>query len=342
MTRPALGLDSYSLRLQGWDAFAFIRYAGAMGLDAVHFSERANLASHDRSYLREVRDEARAQGVALEVGLGSIDRYAASFDPTHGDAEEQVTAMIQAAAEVGSPIVRCFLGDRRDRAGAVPLEAHIAECERVIAAIAPVARANRVRLALENHGGVDLLARELRAIIERRGFDVVGACLDTGNPAYAGEDPLLAAEILAPYALTTHVRDTAVWEAADGAMAQWVPLGEGNTDLAGIRDLLVAHAPECPFDLEIITGTGPARVPYLTSEHAMLYPEVPAMDAARFALLARDGTRRGLRPRTQVLAVRAGATPPDTLERLRIQQRADFESSVAYARSRLHLGRRPA
>ncbi|MBM4416926.1 MAG: sugar phosphate isomerase/epimerase [Chloroflexi bacterium] len=342
MTRWALGLDSYSLRLQGWDAFAFIRYASEMGLDAVHFSERANLASHDRSYLREVRDEARARGVALEVGLGSIDRHAASFDPTYGTAEEQVTALIQAAAEVGSPIVRCFLGDRRDRAGAVPLGAHIEECERVIAAVAPVVRAHGVRLALENHGGVDLLARELRAIIERRGFDVVGACLDTGNPAYAGEDPLLAAEVLASYALSTHVRDTAVWEAADGAMAQWVPLGEGNADLVGIRDLLVAQAPECPFDLEIITGSGPARVPYLTAAHAALYPHVAAADAARFACLARDGMRRGLGPRRQILAVRGAITPPDTLERLRIQQRADFESSVAYARNRLHLGQRAA
>jgi len=38
-----LGLDSYSLRWQGWDAFQFLDYAAKLGLDNVQFSERGNL-----------------------------------------------------------------------------------------------------------------------------------------------------------------------------------------------------------------------------------------------------------------------------------------------------------
>ena len=42
-----LGLDTYSLRWQGWDAFMLLNYAAGLGLDNVQFSERGTLASLD-------------------------------------------------------------------------------------------------------------------------------------------------------------------------------------------------------------------------------------------------------------------------------------------------------
>ncbi len=33
-----LGIDSYSLRWQGWDAFQLLEYSARLGLDNVHFS----------------------------------------------------------------------------------------------------------------------------------------------------------------------------------------------------------------------------------------------------------------------------------------------------------------
>jgi hypothetical protein len=42
-----LGLDTYSLRWQGWDAFQLLDYAASLGLDNVQFSERSTLASLD-------------------------------------------------------------------------------------------------------------------------------------------------------------------------------------------------------------------------------------------------------------------------------------------------------
>lgn len=42
-----LGIDMFSLRWQGWDAFQFLEYAAGTGLENVHFSERGNLASLD-------------------------------------------------------------------------------------------------------------------------------------------------------------------------------------------------------------------------------------------------------------------------------------------------------
>ena len=38
-----------------------------------------------------------------------------------------------------------------------------------------------VKLAVENHGG-DLQAREMKMMVEAVGRDVMGVCLDSGNP----------------------------------------------------------------------------------------------------------------------------------------------------------------
>jgi sugar phosphate isomerase/epimerase len=58
-----------------------------------------------------------------------------------------------------------------------------------------------VKLAVENHGG-DLQAREMKAMIEAVGADVMGVCLDSGNPVWMLEDPHMTLEMLIPYALT--------------------------------------------------------------------------------------------------------------------------------------------
>ncbi len=334
-----LGVDSYSLRSQGWDAFDFLAYAARIGLDNVHFSERRNLASLDRGYLESLKRRADELGLALEIGLGSFDKYAASFAADLGSGEQQLGTYVEAAAVVGSPIVRCFLGTQVDRNGPVPFKQHLEECVRVLRAVAPACRKHGVKIAVENHGGVDLLARELRWLIEEVGPDTVGACLDTGNPAYGGEDPVLSAELLAEYAVSTHVRDTAVWETEDGAMAQWTVLGQGNVDLKRILAILAEKAPHCPVDLEIITGVAPAAVPYLRPDSGFwsLYPDMLARDFARFVALAKDGTRRGLGPRQQVVMQRGAAQPPAGWVE---QQLRDFETSVAFAKQELGLGQR--
>lgn len=336
-----LGVDSYSLRWQGWDAFQLLEYAAGLGLDNVHFSERRNFASLDEDYLRHLKARADELGLAIEVGMGSFDRYSSSFRSEHGSGEQQLSDMLRAAKVVDSPVVRCFLGTQTDRLGAVPFSQHLEECVRTLWAVAPLARELGVKIAVENHGGVDLLARELRALIEEVGFDVVGACLDSGNPAYAAEDPVLTAEVLAPYTVSSHVRDTRVWQTEDGAMTQWAPLGEGNVDLKRIVSILVEHAPNPPIDLEIITGSQPKRLDYLNpeSEYWRMYPDLPAQDFARFVALAQSGTPE---PLDQLITSNWNleSLPPAEVEALRTQQRRHFEESVAYAKEVLGLGER--
>ncbi len=335
-----LGIDSYSLRWQGWDAFQLLEYSAGLGLDNVHFSERRNFASLDPDYLTSLKHRADELGLSIEVGMGSFDRFSSSFRAELGSGEEQLTQMLNAAKIVGSPVVRCFLGTQNDRLGAVSLQQHLDECIRTLRAVAPRARDLGIRIAVENHGGVDLLARELRALVEEVGPDAVGVCLDTGNPAYAGENPVVTAEVLAPYVVTSHVRDTRVWTVESGAMAQWVPLGAGNVDLAKIVAILSEHAPNPPIDLEIITGSGPKLVPYLDpdSDFWRMYPDMLARDFARFVALAQTGKPE---PLPQLVApYNLEGLSPGQIEAMRTQQREHFEQSVRYAREVLKIGER--
>ena len=336
-----LGIDTYSLRWQGWDAFQFLEYAAGLGLENVHFSERGNLVSFDEDYLRALKRRADELGVTIELGMLSFDKHARLFNPALGTGEQQLIDMARAASVVGSPIVRCVLGSAEDRGGPVPWPAHLAECERALRAAAPVARDLGIKFAVENHGGVDLLARELRALIEAVGSDVVGACLDTGNPVYGGEDPVLSAEVLGPSILSTHVRDSRVWAVEDGAMVQWVPVGQGHIDLGRILATLADQAPGAPVDLEIIAGLPPKHLAYLdpASDYWRLYPRMLAADFVRFLALVRRGQPGPLDQLTVPAGVR-GLPTGDLGERLKVQQLRQFEESVRYCREVLGIGER--
>jgi sugar phosphate isomerase/epimerase len=334
-----LGIDTFSLRWQGWDAFRFLEFAAGIGLENVHFSERGNLASLDEDYLRALKRRAATLGLTIELGMLSFDKHARLFNPALGTGEQQLGDMARAARMVGSPIVRCVLGSAEDRVGPVPWQEHLAECVRTLRAAAPVARDLGVKFAVENHGGVDLLARELRALIEAAGPDVVGACLDTGNPVYGGEDPVFSAEILAPYVLSTHVRDSRVWAVEDGALVQWVPVGQGHVDLGRILAILAEQAPDVPVDLEIIAGVPPKHLAYLgpASDYWRLYPEMPAADFARFLALVRRGQPGPLDQLTVSAGVRGQPSGVEG-ERLKAQQLRQFEESVRYCREVLGIG----
>jgi sugar phosphate isomerase/epimerase len=131
-----------------------------------------------------------------------------------------------------------------------------------------------VRIAVENHAG-DMQAREVKMLIEAAGKDFVGSCLDTGNPMWVAEDPLLTLEILGPYVATSHVRDSAVFEHPRGAAAQWVALGDGSVDVVRFVERYRQLCPTASIQLEIIIRRPPEVLPYLEPEYWKAFPRRP-------------------------------------------------------------------
>lgn len=332
-----LGIDSFSVRWQGWDAYQLLDYAARLELDNVHFSEREHLGGLDPHELARIRNYAHERNITLEVGMRSFNQYSGTFDASLGTGEEQILDMIRVASIVGSPIVRCFVGMANDRLGAGQVPRLRDETVRVLRSVAPQAEAAGITIAVENHGMGDLLAGELRDVIEAVSSAHVRVCLDTGNPVYAAEDAVYATEVLAPYTVSTHLRDTRAWLSPAGAMVQWAPAGRGTVDLQRIVDILADTVPDIAIDLEVITGVGPKEIPFLDPESDFwcMYPDMNASAFARFLVFAGQGTPDPLDQ--LVLSPGDRQPPPDRLEAFRRQQLEHFEESVAYCRNVLGL-----
>jgi 3-oxoisoapionate decarboxylase len=314
-----LGLDLFSVRSQGWTAFQHLDYAARNGVKVVHFSEIRFVGGLDKPHLAEVRAYAAKLGIQIEIGMRSICPTSKLFDPAQGTAEEQLGRMADAAVAIGSSLVRAVLGSSQDRAEG-RIEQHIENTVKVLRASRSRVRDAGLKVAIENHSG-DMQGRELRMLIEAAGPDFVGACLDSGNPCWTLEDPHVTLEAVAPYVLTSHIRDSAVWRVPDGIAVAWVRMGEGNV---GIEDYVRKYSTLCPgraLSPETIV-TGPRIFAISKPEFWRAYDDVRAGEFLRFLAIADRGTPRPAPPKLDKAEAAA-------------QEVRDSDASIAYLKKLL-------
>ncbi|MCC7155504.1 MAG: sugar phosphate isomerase/epimerase [Bryobacterales bacterium] len=318
---PRLGVDLFSLRGQGWDAFQFLDYCSKWGAQVVHFSEIRFLGSLEDDHVRKVGAHASNLGIELEIGMRSICPTSTLFDPKQGTAEEQVARVIRAATLAKSKIVRAFLGSAADRKTGI--EQHIENAVKTLRNVRSRAADAGIRIAIENHAG-DMQARELKTLVEGAGTDVVGVCLDSGNPCWTLEDPHLTLETLAPYVLTSHIRDSYLWNTPEGTMVRWVRMGEGNVDIGRFLRRFMELCPGKAMSLEVIvTGARPYawRKPEFWQQG---YQSVRAAEFVRFLAIADTG-----KPQQPA--------PPVPKERAAEVEREDLEASAKWTREFLKV-----
>jgi sugar phosphate isomerase/epimerase len=314
------GVDLFSIRSQGWTPIQYLDYCAKWNVKVVHFSEIRFIGSLEPENLKKVRAHAAEVGIEVELGMRSICPTSTLFDPKQGTAEEQLTRAIAAAVTVGSPIVRCVLGSSADRTGTLPLSAHIENTVKVLHAVRSRVTDAGIKIAIENHAG-DMQARELKSLIEAAGRDFVGACLDSGNPLWTLEDPHLTLETLAPYVLTSHVRDTSVWNTPQGAAVAWTRMGDGNVGIADYVRKFAEKCPGRPLSLEIIV-TGPRYFNYRDPKFWDAYRSMPAWEFARFLALVEKGSPQPAPPRLSGEAAMA-------------KEREDLEASIKWTQALL-------
>jgi sugar phosphate isomerase/epimerase len=284
-TPVRFGIDMFSLRDQNWTPFQQLEFAAKWNVKVVHFSEIRFLGSLESDNLRRVRARADELSIDLEIGMRSICPTSTLFDKAQGTAEEQIGRMVDAARIVRSPIVRAVLGSSADRRGGI--EGHIDDTVKVLKNVRSRLMDAGLKVAIENHAG-DMQARELKTLVESAGPEFVGVCLDSGNPVWTIEDPHLTLETLSPYVLTSHMRDSALWNTPEGAAVRWTRMGEGNM---GMEDYLRAYITKCPgraVSLEVIV-TGPRIWNYRNPQFWDIYRNTPAWEFARFLALCDRG-----------------------------------------------------
>jgi len=325
-----LGIDNFAVRAMKWKADALIDYSAQLEIDSLFITDLYAFESLDDSaYLDRLRRKAADKGLQIQLGTWSICPTSRTFKKDWGTADEHLATSIRVAKALGSPVLRVVLGAREDRQSEGGIMARIKDTVKVLKDGKSRAVDAGVKIAVENHAG-DMQARELVELIEMAGKDFVGANMDSGNATWTLEDPLASLEILGPYTLTTSLRDSAIWESANGATIQWTAMGEGTVDQKAYFKRFAELCPEAPVHIETIGGFN-AEFPYLKPEFWKNFPNMRAEDFARFLALAKKGSPR---PAWQ---------PPAGKNRGQAEQefqKGEIERSIAYCKKELGLGLR--
>jgi sugar phosphate isomerase/epimerase len=258
------------------DTLELIEHAASIGASGV----QAGLSALDPGYLRRVRESCERHGLYFEAMVSLPKTDTAQFERT-----------LRAAKECGALCARAAcLGGRRYETFSTLAEwkAFVAQSRRSLILAIPAAERIGIPFAIENHK--DWTLDELHALLREYSSENFGVCLDTGNNISLLDEPHELAETLAPWALSTHIKDMALQDAPDGFLLAEAPLGEGFLDLARIIGAIRKARPRTKLTLEMITRN-PLRVPCLTEKYWATFNARSASLLAATLRLARSATR---------------------------------------------------
>ena len=296
------------------DALEFLHYAKQLGAGGVQVA----VGGKDSAYAARLRADAEKSEMYFEAQTSL---------PKQDSLVPQFENEVRLAREAGALVLRtALLGGRRyeNFDSAEAFQDFRKQSWQSLTLAEPILKRHRLRLAVENHK--DWLAAELVELLHKLGSEFIGACVDIGNNLALLEEPMTVVETLAPFAFSTHIKDMAVQEYADGFLLSEVPLGEGFLDLPRMIATLLKANPGIQFNLEMITRD-PLKIPCLTDKYWTTMRDAPARRlAAALALVRRNRSARPL-PQTSGLKFE---------EQLASEDR-NVRTSFAYARAHLKL-----
>lgn len=244
-------------------------------------------------FARKVRDRREKLGLYLEGSIGV---------PKNADDVTRFEQEVINAKEAGAQVLRTVCSSGRRYETYHSAEAFQEVRKNALASLqlaAPVMRKHKVKLGLENHK--DWRAKELAAMLKQLDSEWIGVTLDFGNSIALLEDPMEVIQTLVPYVFSTHVKDMAVAEYADGFLLSEVPLGRGILDLPRIVALCKQHNPNVTFSLEMITRD-PLEIPCLKTDYWATFEGVSGADLARTLQMVRQHKPAAALPRISLLS----------------------------------------
>jgi sugar phosphate isomerase/epimerase len=200
-----LGLAAYSfrkyldLKKPAMTLFDFIDFAAELPLDAVELTSYYFAESSD-AYLEKLREHAAKRKLAV-TGVPVGNDFCLRDEAKRKAEVEKVKAWTRRAAKLGAANVRIFAG--RLEKGDTLAEAQ----KRVVAAIdecCEVAAKVRVKLALENHGGITATPEQLLALVKPVTGEFFGVNIDTGN--FHTADPYTDVAKITPYGVNVQIK----------------------------------------------------------------------------------------------------------------------------------------
>jgi sugar phosphate isomerase/epimerase len=285
------------------DTLEFLEHAYELGAGGIQMQ----LTSRDPDYIRKFRTRAGELGMYFEA-MASLPA---------------LESTVAAAKEAGALAIRvnCLPGRRYENFNNLAdWRTAVDESHQKIDAALRIVEKHQVPLAIENHK--DWTADEMAALMKEKAGRWLGVCLDTGNNIALLDDPMATVEALAPYALSTHIKDMGVAPYLDGFLLSEMPLGDGMLDMRRIVDAIRRARPETRLTLEMITRD-PLKVPCLTDGYWATFPDRNGLYLARTLRMVRE------HPLPMVSGLPREA-------QLQLEE-DNVKKSLAYARDRLEL-----
>jgi 3-oxoisoapionate decarboxylase len=296
------------------DALEFLKYAKQIGAGGV----QVTIGNKDFAYARKLRAEAESSGMYFEAQM-TLPKQKAELAQFETD--------VRLAKETGAQVVRtALLSGRRYETfeSAEAFQKFREQSWQSLTLAEPVLKRHRLRLAVENHK--DWLVAEFIELLRKLDSEWVGVCVDMGNNIALLEEPMHVVEALAPFAFSSHVKDMAVQEYADGFLLSEVPLGEGFLELERMIAVLLKANAKIQFNLEMITRD-PLKIPCLTEGYWTTMRAAPAHRLASALTLVRKHASKTTLPHTSGLTAEAQLAAEDK----------NVRKSIAFARIRLGL-----
>ncbi len=259
------------------DSYEFLEHCIGLGAGGAQLG----LSSMEPSEIKKLRSRAERAGMYLEVFIGL---------PKKAD-DEAFEKTLAAAKEAGALCVRaaCLGGRRYETFSTLAdWQTFVEQSHAAVDRAVRMAEKHKLPLALENHK--DWTADEMVALVQRWSSEYFGVCLDTGNNISLLDDPMEVVEKLAPYAISTHVKDMGVAPYADGFLLSEMPFGEGFMDVKRVVDIIRRARPKTRITLEMITRN-PLKVPCLTEKYWATFSDRSGRVLARTLALVREKTR---------------------------------------------------
>jgi sugar phosphate isomerase/epimerase len=293
-----IGIDYATIGQRRLSAVGMLELARERGLSGIQFLDPSQIDPElDPENLGAFRRRVEEMGLFLEVGLPSPNPLRASHELGREVRPDELAGLlhrhVEAVAALGCRHARLFIGGLHDRFRVDTRwpDQQVASLE-VLRRLRPHLREVGVKVAVENHA--DFTADELLHFVEAVGEDVAGVTLDTGNLPLRLDDPLPAAERLAPLVLTVHAKDAVLAFHPRGLCWQSRPVGEGILPMSEL--IGIVHRSNPGVNLSIELHPGQIELPIYDrswlGSFSGLRPEGLAA-IVRLAALSEEGYRQG-------------------------------------------------
>jgi len=270
-----IGIDTYGLEPLQLNPLQILEWAKDNGAEGVQFSglNEEQRKEIDDKYLKGLAQFAASNDLYLEWGGGQHIPFDVETWKKKDIRKINRTAAKEAAA-LGTRIIRsCSGGLMRWNPESPPTETLLKEMAKSLKSQRQMFKDHDVILAIETH--FEFTTHELLRLFDTCDAapgDYLGICLDTMNLLTMLEDPVMAAERILPWVVSTHIKDGAILLTSEGFVTFPAEIGKGIIDFKKIIGSLASLPHE--INLSIEDHGGRFHLPIFDPDFLSKFPDL--------------------------------------------------------------------